>query len=60
MPDPASVRRLVLLGFSIGDNDLDPFASLEECYLDWHGGSEVAVAAAEARGVSFIAHCVDI
>ena len=58
--DPASVRRLVLLGFSIGDRDLDPFASLEECYLDWRGGSEAAVAAAETRGVSFIAHRVDI
>ncbi len=58
--DPASVRRLVLLGFSIGDYDLDPFASLEECYLEWRRGSELAVAAAEARGVSFIAHRVDI
>ena len=49
MADPSSVRRLVLLGLSIGDHDLDAFTSLEECYLDWRGGSEAAVAAAEAR-----------
>ena len=60
VPDPASVQRLVLLGFSIGDNDLDQFASLQECYLDWQGGSEAAVAAAEARGVTFIPHRVDV
>ena len=58
--DPASVRRLVLLGFALGDDGLDRFTSLEECYLDWQGGSPAAVAAAEARGVSFIPHRVDI
>ena len=58
--DPASVRRLVLLGFSVGDDDLDPFAALEECYLDWHGGSEAAVTAAKERGVSFIPHRIDV
>ena len=60
VPDPGSVRRLVLLGFSVGNHDLDSFAALEECYLDWRGGSEAAVAAAEARGVSFIPHRVDV
>jgi hypothetical protein len=60
VPDPASVRRLVLLGFSVGDHDLDSFVSLEECYLDWRGGSQAAVTAAEARGVTFIPHRVDI
>ena len=34
VPDPASVQRLVLLGFSLGAHDLDPFTALEECYLD--------------------------
>jgi len=30
--DPVSVQRLVLLGFPAGPEDLEPFASLEECY----------------------------
>ena len=62
VPDPASVQRLVLLGFSLGahDHDLDPFTALEECYLDRQDSSEAAVAAAEARGVSFIPHRADI
>ena len=54
------MRRLVLLGFSVGDHDLDSFVSLEECYPDWRGGSQAAVTAAEARGVTFIPHRVDI
>ena len=58
--EPASVQRLVLLGFSLGDHDLDPFTALEECYLDWRRGSPAAVAAAEARGVSFINHRIDV
>ena len=60
VPDPASVQRMALLGFALEDDGLDQFFSLEECYLDWQGGSEAAVAAAEARGVSFIPHRVDI
>ena len=51
---------MALLGFALEDDGLDRFSSLEECYLDWQGGSEAAVAAAEARGVSFIPHRVDI
>lgn len=59
--DPASVQRLVLLGVSLGERDLDPFTALEECYLlDRRGDSAAAVAAAEARGVSFIPHRVDV
>ena len=60
VPDPAAVQRLVLLGFSLEAHDLDPFISLEECYLDWRGRSEAAVTAAEARGVSFIRHRIDV
>ena len=58
--DPASVRRLVLLGFALGDDGLDRFTSLEECYLDWQRGPQAAVAGAQARGVSFVPHRVDI
>ena len=58
--EPATVRRLVLLGFSLGEGDLDPFTALEECYLDWQRGSEAAVAVAAARGVSFIPHRIDV
>ena len=58
--NPASVQRLALLGFALEDDGLNRFSSLEECYLDWQGGSEAAVVAAEARGVSFIPHRVDI
>ena len=58
--DPASVQRLVLLGFALGDDGLDRFTSLEECYLDWQRGPQAAVAGAQARGVSFIPHRVDI
>ena len=58
--DPASVQRLVLLGFALGDDGLDRFTSLEECYLDWQRGPQAAVAGAQARGVSFVPHRVDI
>ena len=37
VPDPASVQRLVLLGFSLGAHGLDPFTALEECYLESAG-----------------------
>ena len=43
------MQRLVLLGFSLGAHDLDPFTALEECYLDRQDGSEAAVAAAPKR-----------
>ncbi len=58
--DPGSVQRLVLLGFQLRAHDLDPFAALEECYLNRSDGSEEAVAAAEARGVRFIPHRADV
>ena len=58
--DPGSVQRLVLLGVQLRAHDLDPFAALEECYLDRTDGSEEAVAAAEARGVRFIPHRADV
>ena len=60
VPEPGSVQRLVLLGVAIGTDDLEPFTALEECYLDHRRHSEAATAAAEARGVSFIPHRVDV
>lgn len=59
--EPGAVQRLVLLGVALGEHDLDPFTALEECYLlDWRGRSQAAVTAAEARGVTFIPHRVDV
>lgn len=71
VPDPATVQRLVLLGFPIGIDDgvddLDPFSALEECFhsLSGYGGprdeqSAPGIAAAQARGVSFIPHRADL
>ena len=58
--DPASVQRLVLLGFGLETRDLDPFTALEECYLGGRDGTGEAAAAAEARGVCIIPHRADV
>ncbi len=59
--DPATVVRLVLLGFPADDEDLAPFTALEECF---HNGSgdlpSDGISQAAARGVSFIPHRVDV
>ena len=34
VPDPATVTRLVILGFPAEPEDLVPFTTLEECYFD--------------------------
>ncbi len=61
VPDPATVVRLVLLGLPADNKDLAPFSALEECF---HGAnsdlSSGGISEAEARGVSFIPHRVDV
>lgn len=37
VPEPASVQRLVLLGFYPEATDLDPFSALKECFVTWKG-----------------------
>jgi phosphoglycerate dehydrogenase-like enzyme len=65
--DPVSVQRLVLLGFPAGPEDLEPFASLEECYHESQSYpksqfnlSAKGIEEATARGVSFVLHRVDV
>lgn len=61
VPDPASVRRLAVLGFPGDEQDLEPFSALEECYFERARRQPAAgIAAAEARGVRFIPHRRDI
>jgi phosphoglycerate dehydrogenase-like enzyme len=61
VPDPASVQRLVLLGFHADSEDLAPFSALEECYHNPHRNlSSAGIEEAAARGVSFIPHREDI
>ena len=61
VPDPASVQRLVLLGFPAAPEDLEPFTGLEECFHNpQHDLSTAGIEPAAARGVSFIPHRVDL
>ena len=61
VPDPASVQRLVLLGFHADPEDLEPFRALEECFHNPHRDlSTAGVEEAVARGVSFIPHRIDL
>ena len=59
---PESVTRLVLLGFPANDHDLEFFSSLEECFHMPHkySNSGSNFEAAQARGVIFIPHRVDV
>jgi phosphoglycerate dehydrogenase-like enzyme len=61
VPDPATVQRLVLLGFPGDASDLEPFAALEECY--YQPSSRLTADGLEAaleRGVSFVPHRPDL
>jgi phosphoglycerate dehydrogenase-like enzyme len=48
VPDPAAVNRLVLLGFPTGRSDVEPFSSLEECYVSESYGDD------SGEGVAFL------
>lgn len=56
VPNPETVQRLVLLGFPVEREDLEPFTALEECYAssNYSGSEGEAIKETEARGVSFI------
>lgn len=58
--DPASVNRLVLLGFPADAEDLEPFTNLEECFQTPQGQSDSSIEALKARGISFIPHREDV
>ncbi len=61
VPDPASVTRLVLLGFPADSQDLEPFSGLQECFQSMNGyTSTEGIESAVARGVSFIPHRADL
>ena len=61
VPDPGSVQRLAVLGFSGDAQDLEPFSALEECYFNrTRGLSTDGIEAAEERGVRFIPHRHDL
>ena len=54
--DPATVTRLVILGFPAESEDLTPFSTLEKCYFDdgWNDVPSTGIKEAEARGVNFL------
>ena len=52
VPDPSTVRRLVLLGLPADADDLEPFTGLEECYHDPIGQSAAGLDGANVEALA--------